>query len=203
MRKRNFLFGVIFLCTPLLFSQNIGFNFGLNYSRQFNKTLSSNEAFDRFGSRMGIRLGVDYKAKIATSLFFMTGVNFNQKGDNVDANEENTNRVLENKLRLNYLELPITFLIVSDDRPRSPYVQIGCYGAYRINGKFDDVDFAVEDFLKKLDIGASLAVGYSFKPYSIGLGYDLGISDLFDFSEAPIETRNGNFQLTFRYWPSF
>lgn len=133
-------------------------------------------------SRIGFHVGVRGEYNFTNSLYGTASLLFSQKGAKFD---EDGYKVKENP---GYLELPVMVgYRYGFDNGLSIFGETGPYFAYGICGKakFGDakVDF-FEDGVKKFDAGWGINVGVEYSKFQIRVGYEFGLSKIYDEGDA-------------------
>lgn len=147
------------------------------------------------GSRIGFHIGVRGDYNFTDKMYLGAGVLFSQKGtrkseDGVTAS-----------MNPGYIEVPIHFgyrFYKSDDisvfGEVGPYFAIGICGKQKISydgqykEAFEDVygsseieaDIFGDNGAKRFDAGLGLRVGVEFSKFQVSLGYDLGLTNMYD-----------------------
>ncbi|MDR1882511.1 MAG: PorT family protein [Prevotella sp.] len=150
-------------------------------------------------AKAGFNAGVTLDFALASDLYLLTGLEYSTKGTkNGDV-----------KLNLGYLQLPVHLgykLEVVDGTKlvfhAGPYLGYAASGQWKAEGVSidafgDEVDQLEVTKLKRFDFGLGLGVGAELGKIGVGLGYDFGLANLFDTSEAKV--RNMNAYLTVGY----
>ncbi|NKI33115.1 outer membrane beta-barrel protein [Croceivirga thetidis] len=118
---------LLFACPLSLKGQNLGFSFGINSSSQKQGRIVGENDFEKFGNKFGYSLGINYTKRLDPNLLFLTGINFTKKGSNRFGEDERANNLREAKIELNFIEVPITFLIASKKKKIGPVLEMGTY----------------------------------------------------------------------------
>lgn len=142
-----------------------------------------------------------YDAKIARNFYFQPGLYFTSLGGKIE-NEEGMQTT-----NLHYFQLPalLSFRIPLCDRMKL-HLNAGCYAGFGLAGNVKQVSFRVNAFgdevvlLKRWDAGLSFGGGVNFWEVYCGLGYDVGLVDIYDDSRPEVaRLRNRNFHLSVGY----
>jgi hypothetical protein len=152
---------------------------------------------------------------------------FSSGGQTVSLEYKTTHTV-----RLNYLELPINLVYSTNGAEggfqvfAGPYVGLGLSGKYKSNSKATvtmngttttesdseeaDIEFTNEEgdddspYLRRLDAGVNMGVGYKVGAIQAQLGYGLGLGNLVpndsDGNEPDYKVHNRGFQLSLAYF---
>lgn len=137
-------------------------------------------------AKVGFNVGVTLDYAFSPNLYLLTGLDYSLEG----TKEDNA------KINLSYLKLPVHFgykLPVTDNIKM--VFHAGPYIAYAVDGKYKMGSISVDAFnddlvnalgykMKRFDFGIGLGVGAEFNKLCIGLGYDLGLTDLLDIKNS-------------------
>ncbi|MDR3094464.1 MAG: PorT family protein [Bacteroidales bacterium] len=171
-------------------------------------------------SRLGFQIGVLAEYSLTDAFAINAGVNYAQLGGKQDLTFAEEDITLTAKTRLNYLQVPIN----AQYKFGKFYVQAGPYVGFGLSGKVktkvkgdllglassfapedQDVkfgskkgteanDFEDGDDLKTVDFGVGLGLGLALNHFQIGLGYNLGLTNISIADEGKI--KNNGFSLT-------
>ncbi|WP_294555908.1 porin family protein [uncultured Bacteroides sp.] len=122
------------------------------------------------------------------SLLFIT------KGDKIEIEQSGYKQKTTNNPV--YLEIPVKIAFSLEIGKTKVVPYIGPYFAFGIGGKHktemsasigagtangeNDIEFFKEGFGKRFDVGMTIGAQYEFSDFSIGLGYDLGFSEVIE-----------------------
>lgn len=147
--------------------------------------------------KVGFNLGVTADIPVAAPDYFVqTGLLFSTKGAKVETPITGGT----NKVNLNYLEVPITFLykpVIGEGRLLlgvGPYLGIG------VGGKSDQGSIDFGDDLKRFDAGGNLLFGYQFTPHvSAQLNAQLGLLNIQKDPQGDATIKNTGFGVSLGY----
>ena len=152
-------------------------------------------------SRIGFHVGAKAEYNITDNLYGNAALLFSQKGNK---KEEGSIEATSNP---GYLELPIHigYRFKMGDKV-SIFGETGPYFAYGICGKDKlegtgvadyDVKFFDYDNVNKFDFGCGVKAGVEYANFQIGLGYEYGITKVFDIDD--VKPHNSNFMVSVAY----
>lgn len=151
-------------------------------------------------SRIGFHVGAKAEYNITDNLYGSAALLFSQKGNK---KEEDGEKLTQNP---GYLELPIHigYRFKMGDKV-SIFAETGPYFAYGICGKSkveglgleEDVKFFDDDDVNKFDFGWGVKAGVEYAKFQISLGYEHGITEVFDY--AGLDSHNSNFMVSVAY----
>ncbi len=142
-------------------------------------------------SRIGYHVGAIMDWNVTGNLYVQPGLFFTTRG----AKEEGF------KMNMNYLQIPISVAYrfpVSDAFKID--VNAGPYFAMGLGGKVKDAGvkvFGDEGFCKRFDAGLRVGAGVHIQKFSVGLIYDLGLTNI--AKEDGGKIKNGSFQISVGY----
>src|SRR5690554_430568 len=186
-----------------LFAQGLGLRAGLNFQNWAGDGVEDTQMAPRFN------IGVDYEIAVAPDFYFAPGLFFATKGYKY----EYEGLGVEEKITLNYLEVPLNLvykpvlgngnLIVAF----GPYLGYGLGGKYKVEGSEGGVSASVEEDitfgsnededLKPLDVGANIGFGYMFGAgLSLQFNTQLGLVNISHGDDA---VKNTGFGLSLGY----
>ena len=172
---------------------SFGLRGGVNFQNLNGKNADGSSLDNKL--KVGFNIGVTADIPVAAPDYFaQTGLLFSTKGAKVEAG------TVSNKINLNYLEIPITFLykpVVGEGRL---LLGVGPYLGYAISGKddFGDIDFG--DDLKRFDAGGNLLFGYQFTPnISAQLNAQLGLINIAKNTVGDETIKNTGFGVSLGY----
>ena len=150
-------------------------------------------------AKVGFNAGLTVDYALSPEIYLLSGLEFTTKG--AKFKDEDNASVTANSY---YLQLPIHLgykFKVADDTKL--VLHAGPYLAYGVGGKIKtklgslstETDF-FEDGVKRFDAGLGLGAGVEFGKFSVGLGYDFGLTKLADGDGSP---KNMNASLSVGY----
>ena len=151
-------------------------------------------------SRIGFHVGAKAEYNITDNLYGNAALLFSQKGNK---KEEGSIEATSNP---GYLELPIHigYRFKMGDKV-SIFGETGPYFAYGICGKLKVEDYGWEydkkffdiDEVNKFDFGWGVKAGVEYAKFQISLGYEYGITKVFDADD--FKPHNSNFMVSVAY----
>lgn len=186
-----------------LFAQGLGLRAGVNFQNLTGDGVEDGKMAPRFN------IGVDYEIAVAPDFYFAPGLFFATKGSKYEYEGVD----VEEKITLNYLEVPLNLvykpvlgsgnLIVAF----GPYLGYGLGGKYKLEGSEGGVSASVEEDitfgsnededLKPLDVGANIGFGYMFGAgLSLQFNTQLGLVNISHDDDA---IKNTGFGLSLGY----
>lgn len=153
-----------------------------------------------FDSRIGFHVGAKAEYNLSENLYGNAGVIFSQKGNKLSEGDyEETNTP-------GYIEVPINFgyrYKISDGV--SVFGETGPYLAFGICGKAKQeedgeeykADFFDNDEASKFDFGWGVKVGVEASKFQISVGYEYGITKVFDVKGS--SPHNSNLMVSVGY----
>src|SRR5690349_6856896 len=171
-----------------------GIRAGVNFQNLNGKDASGGNLDNKL--KTGFNIGITADIPVASPDYFVqTGLLFTTKGAKVVTPTSGNNKV-----NLNYLEIPITFLykpVVGEGRLLlgvGPYLGIGVGG----KSDFGSIDFG--DDLKRFDAGGNLLFGYQFTPkISAQLNAQLGLLNIQKDPPGDATIKNTGFGVSLGY----
>jgi Outer membrane protein beta-barrel domain len=159
-------------------------------------------------SRAGFTLGLAAEYGLSEALSLQTGLQLSNKGYKLDAAGEGGSTQINTSLT--YLEIPLHFAykISQFQVHAGPYLGLGVAGKakydfkvsdfsssgdikYKFKDKVSDSDMErlndEEGYMRRLDVGLNLGLGYRVGPALISLTYARGISDIFPTHEGAVD----------------
>ncbi len=153
---------------------------------------------DGWKSRVGYHVGAVMDWNVAENLYVQPGLYFTTRGAKADGADV--------KINMNYLQIPVSVSYrfpVSDnvkiDVNAGPYVACGLGGKLKSSDEEESYEvkvFGSEGICKRFDAGLRFGAGVHIQRISLGLIYDLGLTNIAD-SEGKI--KNGSFQISLGY----
>lgn len=177
MKKLLYVFAALLcfvLITPNQADAQLGIRAGVNMAN-VSGDIEGNE------TNLGFHFGIDYEKAIGESLTFRPGLLYSGKGTKDDASDIATN--------LSYLEVPLDLVFPLGG---GLAVNAGPYLGFLMSAKAGDFD--VKDSTKSLDFGLNFGVGYDVDPFTVGLGYGLGLANIAD-QDDDTSIKNSNIAL--------
>ena len=161
----------------------------------------SNITDSEMDSRIGFHVGAKAEYNITDNLYGNAALLFSQKGCKKEEGG------VERTSNPGYLELPIHigYRFKMGDKV-SIFGETGPYFAYGICGKDKlegtgvadyDVKFFDYDNVNKFDFGWGVKAGVEYANFQIGLGYEYGITKVFDIDD--VKPHNSNFMVSVAY----
>ena len=154
----------------------------------------------KMDSRIGFHVGAKAEYNITDNLYGNAALLFSQKGNQ---KEEGAYKETENP---GYIELPIHigYRFKMGDKV-SIFGETGPYFAYGICGKDklegpgldEDTKFFDYDNANKFDFGWGVKAGVEYAKFQISLGYEYGITKVFDADD--FKPHNSNFMVSVAY----
>ncbi|MCB0475960.1 MAG: PorT family protein [Flavobacteriaceae bacterium] len=161
------------------------------------KSTTAGSGSDRSGVP-GIRAGIGYKVPLSPNFNLETGAFYAMKGSKLS----DTN--FEDQIKLSYIDIPLLAKYTFTESPFSiygglqPSVLLSGKQKLDFNGTKTTVD--LKENLNKLDLAASLGVGYAFdNGFGIDLAYDLGLKNIYKDNYGGYELKNRSIRLGVRY----
>ena len=157
---------------------------GLNFADLATK-LNGNTDYDGTRLRVAPRIGVFAEIKIIENLYFQPSILLSGKG----CKKRDDDSLFSNYAPL-YIDVPLLVIGKLELEDVKIYGGLGPYLSYGIGGKFSAFgeEFKVWDqdpdlnFVKRLDAGASIALGIQLQRLTLGAQYDLGLINTLDTS---------------------
>ena len=191
--KTGFILAVLLTC--ISFASIAQTSFGIRAGVNFQNLNGKTEDGDKLENDLKVGLNAGVTADIpvvAPDYFVQTGLLFSSKGAKI----ENT----DTKLKLSYLEVPITFLYKPTLGQSRLLLGVGPYLGYALGGKFDDNDVSFDDDFKRFDAGGNLLFGVQFtENLSAQLNAQLGLVNISQFDEGDATVKNTGFGISLGY----
>lgn len=204
MRKYFLMLAVIGMCcTAKAQESSWGLRLGPNFAT-FSEKVDEGSATD-YKYKVGYRIGVIGDLGLSENFYIQPGLYFNSIGaiQEIDYRDVTVN--------LGYLQLPVlaSYRIALNNSTKL-HLNAGPYIAYGISGKIKYEGEKVNAFgtgddeggLKRFDAGLSFGLGVSVNKFYWGVGYDLGLTELFDedaWELDGVKTKNRNIFVTLGY----
>jgi outer membrane protein W len=186
-------------------AQSYGLKAGLNLSNMLNKDDDDTYSND-YKMNPGFHIGAIVDVPFNDLLSFETGLLFTTKGMKYE--DEYLGTDLTTKVNLYYLDIPLT-LKASYELGEGlkmfgavgPYVGVGLSGKIKSTTEYldnettndDDIEWGSdedEDDLKRLDMGLTFGGGVEFNSITIGISYDLGLSNISTYQDYGTTSKN-------------
>jgi len=186
-------------------AQTFGLKGGLNLSNMLDKDDDGTYSND-FKMKPGFHLGATVDLPLNEFLSFESGLLFTTKGTKYE--EETMGANLSAKVNLSYLDIPLTLKATHDLGEGikmfgavGPYVGIGIGGnikgtfEYQGESETDEEDIvwgSDEDDadLKRLDMGLTFGGGVEINLITLGISYDLGLSNNSPYQDNGTTSKN-------------
>ncbi len=177
------------------FAQEYGVKAGLNSANMLMQ--DDDDTFsDDLDMKIGFHIGATAEFPINELFSFETGLFFTQKGYKFELTEEGEKH--EDKLTLNYLEIPLQAKVNYDLGGSKIYGLLGPYLGFGISGKFEDEEESMdvewgsgeEDHFKRLDFGLTIGAGVEISNITIGASYGLGLANISPHDEGGYKINN-------------
>lgn len=189
-----------------------GLSFGIKAGVNF-AGFSGKGAKDLNG-KIGYNVGVFAEYTLPASIYVLTGLDFTAKGAKIEEKDDgDMYKVTYSPL---YLQLPIHIgykVVLAENINLG--IHAGPYLAYGIGGKVKmkytsserDTEKEDENFFgsekdggfKSLDLGLGFGADLEFGKYRIGLGYDLGLSNIGRDKDYPIKNKNLSINIGYKF----
>lgn len=164
-------------------AQNLPVQFGVKGGVNLSNITDGDNGGD---AKVGFNVGITLDYAIASDLYLLTGLEYSMKGMKDSGI----------KLNLSYLQLPVHVgYKMSMTENTKIVLHAGPYLGYAVDGKWkvgsvsvdafsDEFNDATEGAVKlgRFDFGLGLGVGLEVDKISIGLGYDFGLTNIYDGS---------------------
>lgn len=161
-------------------------------------------------SRVGYHVGAVMDWNVAKNLYVQPGIYFTTRG------AKSSGEGWEQKINMNYLQIPISVAYrfpvseqVKIDVNVGPYVALGLGGKMKISESYGfddeyDIDeeikaFGSEGLCKRFDAGLRFGAGVHIRKFTVGLCYDLGLTNIARESGEGAKIKNGSFQISLGY----
>lgn len=207
-----------------------GVRAGLNINRLAYSGSGEAATKEALSSRAGYHVGVVLDCRLVRNLYLQPGLYFTTRGAKLDetGTEEGYKYSMTEKVNMNYLQIPVSLSyrfpiggIVKIDINAGPYFAAGLGGrvkdevtvsyngekasesaSYDVFGKWSEEE-PRGDF-RRFDAGLRFGAGVHIRKVSVGLIYDLGLTNLLYTGEEHIwdkgtKYRNGSFQVSLGY----
>jgi hypothetical protein len=164
---------------------------GVNFA-----TINSDE-FDSFDGRTSFHFGLMYEIQVSDMFSFQPELLYSSQGsDYSDIDFEGT-------VKLDYLNLPLMAkFYVAEGFSLEAGPQLGFLISAKDEGESDGFtyDEDIKEFIKGLDIGLNLGVGYKLdNGLNFGARYNFGLTDVNDDYEEGGTYKNGVIQISIGY----
>ena len=190
--KINFVLAAFFMCLNVS-AQDEQISFGVKGGVNLSNFGGDVEDLD---SKIGFNVGLTLDYNIMENFYLLTGLELTSKGakESYEGNKATINAM--------YLQLPVHAAYKFDlSDGMKIVVNAGPYLAYGIGGKVkekyegdsESYDFfgdAKEGYAKRFDFGIGVGLGLEFGSAKLGVGYDLGMANLYDSDDYKVNTNN-------------
>jgi hypothetical protein len=196
--KTGFIIAALLMCFSAASIAQSPVSFGLRGGVNFQNLNGKNATGGNLDNKIkvGFNAGVTADIPVAAPDYFVqTGLLFTTKGAKVESVGGPANKV-----NLNYLEIPITFLYKPVLGEGRLLLGVGPYLGFGIGGSADygDVDF--DNDLKRFDAGGNVLFGYQFTPnISAQLNAQLGLVNIQKNTTGDETIKNTGFGVSLGY----
>jgi hypothetical protein len=184
------------------FGVRAGFNL-TNISQKYDGTKASGDDKGKF--KPGFQIGVVGEYALGESFAIQPGILFATQGTKFKFTDE---AEITETFSLNYIQVPINAQYRIDLGGAKLLLQAGPYLGYAIGGKdkyeaggaseSDDIEFGSKDEeINPFDFGLGLGAGVQFSNFQVGLGYNLGLTNLSNVDR--VKLKNNGLALTLTY----
>jgi hypothetical protein len=192
----------------------VGFKAGINLA---NMTIKNNGKNVDTKMRKGLYLGAIVDISMSKMLSLQPGLFFSQKVVFFEDTYDDIGIELggNNKLKINYLEIPINMVLKLGKGKAKYYLNAGPTIGYAINGKTigeistsfgsaiipmssegEPVEFGSDiDQIKRMDLGLNVGAGLHLGAFIIGTSYNLGLTNLVNGENCNLKNRVINFSI--------
>ena len=153
--------------------------------------LASLTKFDDTSMRAAVVTGAEGMYQVSDIFGLSAGLLYSQQGVDFDGDAA---------CKLDYLNIP---LMANVYVAKGFALKVGIQPGFMINDNIKDysvtlLDYkiSIDDGLKKFDFSIPVGLSYEFANFVFDARYNLGVTDVFDWSDAP---KNSVFQFTFGY----
>lgn len=191
------------LCSFNCISQKVGFHAGGTLATMFDRNESRMDD-EFYNSVLGLDIGMDIKMNITKNVALRTGLSYYQNGFNEDASQRGSTGRIEKNVRLNYIKLPVNFLIQTNEKSNLRIgARAGSYFGYLVGGKFEAIgwfeEIELRDAYQDFDWGLTIGAVASVKEFSIDIGYDFGVQNISNNGTVLISDTVRNRSLNFKF----
>ena len=194
MKMKSGLIAIVLL-TCVSFVSVAQTQFGIRGGVNFQNLNGKDEDGDKLENKLklGVNLGVTADIPVVSPDYFVqTGLLFSSKGAKVEGTDI--------KVKLSYIEVPITFLYKPTLGEGKLLLGVGPYLGYAVGGKIDDTDIDFDDDFKRFDAGGNLLFGYQFtNNLSAQLNAQLGLVNIGQNDEGDATIKNTGFGVSLGY----
>lgn len=145
---------------------------------------------DGLNSKTGFMFGGFAAFPIGESISLQPEVLYVEKGTKFDE-DNGTGTMVEVKLKLNYIDIPILFKYTMAGESARPYLlagpSIGFKTSAKVSAEGQSADF---DYVKSTDFGLVFGAGVNFQRFMLEGRYGLGLSNINDFPGDPDSIKN-------------
>jgi opacity protein-like surface antigen len=186
-------------------AQTFGLKAGLSLSNMLDK--DDDETYSKdYKMNPGFHLGATVEVPLNEFLSFESGLLFTTKGTKYE--EEIMGADLKAKVNLSYLDIPLTLKAFHDlggglkmYGAVGPYVGVGIGGKVKgtieYQGETETNEEEIkwggdedEDDLKRLDMGLTFGGGVEINLITLGISYDLGLSNISSYQDYGSTSKN-------------
>ncbi len=170
---------------------SFGIRAGVNFQNLNGKDTDGDKLENKL--KTGLNVGVTADIPVVSPDYFVqTGLLFSSKGAKIEGSDV--------KVKLNYLEVPITFLYKPVLGEGKLLLGVGPYLGYALGGKVGDVDLDFDDDFKRFDAGGNLLFGYQFTDnISAQLNAQLGLVNIGQNDAGDATVKNTGFGVSLGY----
>lgn len=162
----------IFISALLLFILNCSHS-QVRFGLKVGGNLANIDGFDKTKMRLGVNAGPVLQVNIAKSFFIQPELLYSVKGSRSDSTQNSGSTTLN----LNYINLPVLFGYKATPNftiKLGPEIGHLLSAESETDGNTMDLSHIYQDF----DLGADLALAYTFKKIALDLRYNYGLKDL-------------------------
>ena len=179
-----FLVFGIFFCGAA-FSQGIGIKAGLNLAN-----LSVEDDNVETDSKIGFQVGAFYELSAGEDLMIRPGLLYSTKGAKEPEGDES--------ISVNYLDIPIDVVYKLDVGNNKLGFHAGPYIGILTSAK-DGEGEDIKEFVKSIDLGLNIGLGYELQNIILDINYGLGLSNINDSGSDEDSIKNTNISFTIGY----
>lgn len=192
------------------FTVKAGFNLENVLDKDDNHTYSND-----YSMKPGFHIGATVGLPINEVFSFEPGLIFSSKGCKYKEKVEGVE--VEAKSNLYYLDVPLSLKALSNDLGgfkvfglAGPYVGFGLSGKNKASGDAsgvsvsatEDIEWGndeIKDDLKRFEMGLSFGGGVEINSITVGISYDLGLSNISAYQDYGTTTKNRVLKLSVGY----
>lgn len=171
---------------------SFGIRAGVNFQNLNGKEADGDKLDNKL--KTGVNVGVTADIPVVSPDYFVqTGVLFSTKGAKIEGPGDF-------KVKLSYLEIPLTFLYKPVLGEGRLLLGVGPYLGYALGGKVGDVDLDFDNDFKRFDAGGNLLFGYQFtNKISAQLNAQLGLVNIGQNDAGDATVKNTGFGVSLGY----